>query len=1698
MKKIVYGRVLMCVLCAAACLMFAGLAYAKDKPSPPGFTISKVDTDPKAGKIMLHFTDTVTTSSLEEGLKIYPPVNVHWYEAELSGDNVVTLHANFRPGQTYKLTLPDDYASANNKPYKKGVSSFDMPNLPPELALPEPGTVIERDSRQMLHVQVTNVDMLRFRGLQLPPVMLPRAVEYAKEKQKDRQWDDMLGSITGGYEAIEKALKGDSDFKAFLRPVTFDSQAFLPGRPMNEVHIFSIPLDFRAAREKGAIELVLIDSGKKEQAARVHPQVFRVTDMGLTYKLSGGGLLVWATSLHTGKPLEGASVLAFTKDNAAVYLGRTGEDGTLLTETGTNLKAISLNQPAQGINKRAFDATSVVFIAAVTDTDASYIEVTPTGNIRPEEGIKQTRDAYAKPSSRNGEVFTERGIYRPGDTVYFKGTVRENMAGTVAPPAGLECTFTIMNSHDEQVYQKKLNLSEFGTASESFRVEKYMPLGEYTLKMKYEPDEADAASTTMMVQEFKPPRHFTRMSFKRETRPDDSYVNLKRTADYLICTIEGRYYAGGPVKNGRVRWTAYRAKTEYERAGYDEFTFGQPYEGKDEVLESGESMLGADGKVSVAIPVGRDVASCVEGVSVTATVVDFDGRAASGTAVYQEESDTLVGINRHPESVHQGDTQSLRVVVVDKKGKRVKDGTLTARVMENDWTSIPKRNTDGEVYWESQRLLRQRYSADIPIKDSVAAFEFNFVWGGTYLVTFTYKADGRSYTSGTMYKVEGYYDYNDYSRDENSVQRLALSPDKEAYKPGDTMKVYMSLRRPMSSVLLTIERGGVIERRTLNLKPGQKIIEIPVKESYAPNVYVSVMGTLARDEFPMYTGQFDTDAPSYLYGVANVEVRRETEGLKLSVNPETKTLKSLPGAEMTLNLSCLDKDDGGVEGELAVCVVDESVLALTGFITPKLDDLSSFDQPLSVFTGELRAFLMRQTPYDFLKAGPLTGGDGALQQALSKVRKDFNPVAYFNPAVHTGKDGKAQVKFTFPDTMTEYRIYVVACDKGSRFGSFERSAVVVKEFYLEPGLPRFFTKGDAFTFDVSAFNKTESSGDIKFSVQSLENLSLKDSGGPYKVNAQDSLLIPVKGSALRPGLAEVNFAGALGVKGDAVLMKLPVNSGYMLDRDVSFGVFTGKTDIIYALPKGTKDIPWETLNPDELQATLTISGSPFLRMVDAFKYMLHYPYGCVEQTSSGVIALAGLRGVASQGLIPDITASDTDKFITVGIDRLFSMQTDSGGFAYWAGETHSNPWGTIYASYALTICKQAGFTVPQDRMDKAMTFLSLNRDIRPVGESDVRYKAYASYILALNGKLEAGAITALSQGLEKSPNREASVLTLLAAKASGQMKDNDIKTLATMTLGQFGTKPPATDSSNWYGWHGFYAPYREYALALIAASEILPGSKEADDAAKRLLAGMDRRGIWTSTSDTGVALIALGKYFGRAKFGKAPVKGQVIQGGDVAGSFTIGPTETYTVGLDLKRFLKNPEAKIVTDSQGALLYRMSLVFPRADYADKGFENGFAIHKEIKNLDGTDHIKLGDVVEVKVRIETKRQSYAYVVIDDPLPAGLVAINSALKTEERVPGGAGGAGNSGGDDEEYWWSYWDRDGFYNLHPNHVEMRDDRVLAFIDSMWKGIYQYSYYARAVCVGEFVMPSTKVQLMYEPDVSAYTPQGKLVIEPNK
>ncbi|TAL18403.1 hypothetical protein EPN96_01140 [bacterium] len=1682
----------------ALSLLFAACLLAVPAAAQPGsqFTITGIEVKEccEAGRtVSITFSDKITANDAYSRLHFVPPVPSA-NEKLSSDDKVLIVHGQFRTGTTYSVRFSGGFVSASGKPYVASRQSFEVPHLPPALRFSGLGSVVERNSRQLVHFDVLNVDSTLLETVTVPPLTALALGFYGGKKT----WD--IESAASVSDLFKKELPGDSPLRAGVYEISQRKDVFDTKGKEDFEQSFSIPLSERPDKAKGQIVLARVLDNAKGKNTVSEPSIFNITDLGATLVSSNRETLVWVTSLTTGLPVKNVKIFAVCQDGWIFEAGNTDADGVLNIQGGDkNGVRVARTQSflrkglAESLESGTFPCLpdKIEAILAVTGDDVA-IAATPANPAWRISfpGIRQTSSPSEQPRPANAQIFTERGVYRPGDKVFFKGTVRRYREGAIEPPAGDACNLEITDSRGRKIHESETPLSAFGTASGEFIVPPSSPLGEYRIEMRLK-EGGQSAVTTFRVEEFQPPRHFARVGFAQEKRKDDSYVNRTVEMTFLKVTVEGGYYAGGPVKNGRVRWQLTYGPSAHQVADYEDYIFG--HEGdrdtgeRAEPLESGESFLDASGKLSLEFPVSREVLSGERNLVVSATVLDFDGKAASTTQSWQAPIPYQIGIMSHPGSISAEQEQQLRAIVIEKDGERIAKGTLSVEVLRQSWNYFRKRNLSGNEYWVSEQVWKRSSLTEVDISDSVAKYSVAFDWGGEYLVRFSYRAeDGGVYSSATRYNVNwGSWEDSYSSRDEQRYTKVSLAPDRNQYKPGQTARLRIGARRKATAYLYTLERQGILEYKVYTPKDGMQELEVKIKKDHLPNVFASLVGTIPRGSFPVYSGKIDDGFPTFMHGVTNLQVVTKSTGITVEIAPEKKILEAEPGQEVTLTLAATAEGSAGVQAELAVAVVDESVLALTGYRTPDLKGLTRFDIPLGVFLTDLRLFMLPQTPYRTVRNEALTGGSEG-DGAPLETRKRFEPVAYWNPALLTGENGKATIRFTLPDQMSSFRVFVVACDKGSAFGNAERQLRVSKPFYLEPGLPRFFTKGDTFRFKVAAFNQTSESGALEFSLSQKGGLAVSTEQKSYPVKAMDRVDVAVSGRAEKPGDSVLLFSGAFGSRRDAVEMTLPVRTPHVSGQETWYGTLKGKANLAPALSETQKGLAADPELLAETRAVLTLSSSPFLRMTEGLRYLLQYPYGCVEQTSSGVMPLAVMKGLLAKGAVPGIRADEADPFLEKGVQRLLGMQTSSGGFGYWPGDREASPWGTFYALTALAEARDAGMSIPTPVIERAVEYL---RTTRITKEPEEAGGPVALYLLARLGAANSSDF-ALFKDKIGSMDWEPRILTLLAASYGNFM--------ATGELAESAKKAVSSPRKDSYYAHDFHAQYRSDALSLLLLDRAAPESGEAAKAAVKLLESRSKEGNWYRTSDTGWALSALARHFMAESPSSGQVSVTVLLPGE--GEKTVSlPSQGYTeISVPVASLLANPSLSMSSDPAREILYSLRLVFPRADYAKGGHEGGFQISKRYETVEGSQKIKVGDLVKVTVEFSGPERDSRFVVLDDPLPAGLVAINTAFKTEEALPSDNDAQNSGGQNNEGYWYSFWNPEGFYRFVPDHLELRNDRVTAFRASIWtwrENPYRFTYYARAVCEGVFVIPPTKVERMYEPEINGYTPASALTIE---
>lgn len=1679
----------------------------------------RVTARPRA--ILLKFERPTRLRELRGAIAVTPEVELDWNRSDQVEDSLVKLVGRFERNVKYELRVTGSIRSSDADMFvERGVFAFTLPASAPVVEFVHLGAVLERQSKQLVHLKMRDVEKVRLAVTEVPLASLlapttqlvdepddeAHAANGSLRSKGDRSVDKKRSRVpvvdAAGWSARAAALApvftaGDGTFAGLASgPVKTETDLFPEPGPQDKERRASLPLTWREAKSRGGS--FVIEAQAVDPASSAVAKLVQITDLALSTKSSPGDLTVWVTRLSTGAPVAGAWVYLAAGSTRVWAAGRTDSDGILRVKAASACPSVVLNAPALKVEPAELALATIERVLAVTAEDSVWDLRFEDESVATPSSVKTgTADAP------RAHAFTERGVYRPGDTVHFKVCARHTAgAVTVVPPPGTLCQVLIENPRGQLARSFKLPLSAFGTLHGSFALKAHEPLGQWSVQVRT-PSEVKLATTeepgddpelsdedrrahgrearqalgavwgetTFRMEEYVPPRHRVEVSFKEKT---------DGTERAITGVIAGVYYTGGPVKHGRVRWRVALTGTRESVPGAAGYTAGIDQSVETELLDAGEATLDSAGQLAIDVPLSAELADGRRAMSISATVLDFDTRAATGEGAWSSPPKFLVGIANEPATIRDREPVDLTAVVVERAtGKPVRTGELTVAVLRRAHTHVSKRNEEGDFYDAAQPVMIRAFEWTTTLKDGVAPIHLEPSGAGEYALEVGYRApDGTTYHSSRSFKMSWDYDYEggDYCYEgsdhmgarwySDRLHAVALVSDRGEYAPGETARLWLRAPRPPAAVLLAIEREhGLSVRRVKPSADGA--IEVKIPEGWSPNVYVSVLVSYGREGYPVYPTDADTLAPSYGHGYLSLPIRKERTRLSVGLKGAGEGVFVLPGAEHSVTVTVADAAGQPVEAEVALAAVDEAVLSLTGYATPTLDQLFAISVPLGVVTHDTRRGVSLQTPYRALTVRPLTGGDGG-EGRQSKTRENFNPVACWQPALVTDARGQATARFTLPDSMTSYRVFAVATTKGERHGSVARQLVVKKPFYLEAGLPRFFTAGDRARVYVALFNESGKAGHATLKVTAQGGLVVKVPDAPVAVGASDRVRVPVEVEALKAVHARLELEASLGEARDRVVLTVPVRERHTL-RTVAVDGIAGPdgTPLNLNLPA-----PMKALSPEQAysgKVELTLSSLPALRLVGGLDYLLQYPHGCIEQTASRILPLVSMRKMAAEGLVPGLAPEKTDPYIRAGVARLLSMQTEGGGFGYWPGDAEPHPWGSAYATMTLALARDGGAEVPAEALKRATKYLGEVLGQKSAGTAHAL--PFAHYALAVAGS-PAGSPEQLAPLAGRFSHEERLFLWMAAARAG-------LTTAASEGLVKLLAEMKGKTVSGWEP-QSFWSWGRTRAVALLATAEIAPQLPEAGELSMDLFRSTGPAGYWNNTHETAWTLIALVRMM-EGSGASSRVACAYTAPGAAGARLTLDAKTSQTVSLDPLAFLATPVVKVTRNGPGLLVYRLAATYP---YEGPEQTTDAQIERTYRRLAGAGPIKVGDLVEVELVAKLPR-AYDYAALCDPLPAGLVAVNSALKSEPQAIR-----------QEPEYGSYEFGDYISTWRPAYLEIRDDRVVAFRNYGWSGRYRFSYVARAVCEGTFRVPPAKVEPMYQPEDAWFSRAAELTIQP--
>lgn len=751
---------------------------------------------------------------------------------------------------------------------------------------------------------------------------------------------------------------------------------------------------------------------------------------------------------------------------------------------------------------------------------------------------------------------------------------------------------------------------------------------------------------------------------------------------------------------------------------------------------------------------------------------------------------------------------------------------------------------------------------------------------------------------------------------------------------------------------------------------------------------------------------------------------------------------------------------------------------------------------------------------------------GPARALMFKTRARFATTAYYNPDLATGPDGVAEVSLKLPDNLTTFRLTAVVLDRtqADRFGRGEGRVTVRRPLMLMPALPRFANFGDRFEAGVKVTNETGKKGAVTVRIQMTGAKPLGPVTRKVTLAPGQTEEVRFRVSVLHPGRARFRFLGYLGSETDAVEKAIPVNLPATTEAFATYGV----TESSVAQP---------VLPPKDALTSfggleMSFSSTALTGMQDAVRYLVTYPWECTEQTASRVIPLFALRRILPAfRLLGKMNEEGTAHAVSVpkrflkarkglsrtqiereylewlakdGIRKLVAYQRPGGGYGYWGHASRSWPYPTAWAFFALLRAKEAGYAVPDRTLARAARWLSnflnyrswwrrygwvYSRTMRVMAAwllTEVRDAPFVSArvkkrmhltkhlgrLYAARNKLPLFAKAWLMQAIFRLEGKRGKVRELLRLIDNAAIIDTPYKVHFTEV---------ATESLRLL----FHSESRTDAIVLAALMEVQPDYPLVTKVVRGLIEARVR-GRWESTQANAYALLSLSRYY---KHYEKVVPDYALRAWLGAGF--IGQTRFRGRSMRVVEskvpmaFLKQQGRKpliLEKRGKGKLYYRLGLRYAPKSLRLAPEEQGFSVTRTYEPVQhkgdvtrvapGRYRIKAGRYVRVRLRVVVPSRRY-FVALDDPLPAGLEAVDTNLRTSARSA--LAGKARNRIFDFHSWYSFF---AF-----SHKEKRDDRVVLFSDRLPSGVYEYTYLARATTYGTFVVPPLKAEEMYHPEV---------------
>lgn len=1385
-------------------------------------------------------------------------------------------------------------------------------------------------------------------------------------------------------------------------------------------------------------------------------QVFVVATENITFKTTDSEAMAWLVDMNTGLPVGGVELTFYDKDFNELGMATTDADGLAYRD--------DLKEPR--------------FISAGNgDRIAFASNAWGSGMSGGDFGVWTSY--YHDVDQPLVYLYTDRPLYRPGQEVHFKGILRESDDLAYSLPDETEVRVKIWQG-DEEVFSGTLPLSEMGTFAGTFFLEDDSSLGSYNINVMLSGESNPVGGLSFRVAEYRKPE------FEVFASSDTAEVLAGETVSF---NVDAAYYSGGYVQGAEVEWRLEASPYTFRPGqGYGRYSFinwnrdvyyRYSTSSAFSVVAEGEDAVDEEGHFSLSHVADLEEGKGSQRIEFQANVTDIAGNlVVDRTAVIVHQSEIYAGVRATQYIGKEGEEQSFDLVVLDWDSEPVANAVVDIQFVERQWYSVQEKAENGQLRWVTS--VREYPVAQInQVRvDEKGEAQVSFVppSGGVYKAIVTVRDSGgnRHQASAFMWVSSRTFvpwrQTNDRSFD--------LITDKDEYTPGDTAEILIA--QPYEGEvygLVTIERGHIQSREVILLENNSTIYQLPITKDMAPAVYISV--TVVK-------GAGENAPPDFRMGLTQINVDTNEQTLEVEITTDKETAG--PGDEVTYSVQTRDLAGNPAQSEVSFSLVDKAVLALSG---PNSGPILASFYPLRALHVRTSVALVLSAEHFNAKyeesdpdgggAGG-GGGNGSGDLGIITVREDFKDTAYFEAQVMTDEDGTATAVVTLPENLTTWAMDVRAITADTRVGQGAHELQSTKPLFAQMQAPRFFVVGDQAQVGALVHNTTDEDMSVAVTLEAKGVKLLSGADQSVEVGAGKQAYVTwnlvVDEDAERVDFTAHASSGSYSDSSKPALGTLagqgiPVYTYHVRENVGASGVVRNGDTITEAIY-----LPSEL---DFNKAELKIEVAPSLAgaMQDGLTYLQDYPHLCMEQTVSRLLPNAiSLRILKMTGETSSELLTKLNRQVGSALQRIYAKQNPDGGWGWWS-ENESQIQTSAYVVLGLLEAQEAGFRVSERALEDGIDFLK-KQNIRMKASTAVwegNRQAFVYYVLARAGELRESRLTLmykyrdnlslygkayLLQALDLSIPEDERIDTLL----------NELINAGIKSAGGVNWEEAETDYWNWN------TDTRTTAIVLNALIQVDPDNPLVANGVRWLMAHRTS-GHWRSTQETAWALMALTNWLAvsgefQTNYNYAVgLNGELLSEGEATRENLTTPDE---VTVNLAAMLRGEINYLVfgrDDGPGTLYYATDLMVELPVLEVEPLDRGIIVSRQYYALDDLNtpisEMQQGELVRVKITIVAPN-SLHYVVVTDPLPAGLEAVDTSLKISPDVP-----QTYTLQDYRQRGWGWW----FFD----YAQMFDERVVLSADYLPRGTYVYTYLARASTVGEFRVIPVTAEEFYFPDV---------------